>query len=119
VSDTFYPELSEDGCKAAQYLVDGFKINLKKAALEVIDNLYMDVAVHIEGDSWTNYRNKIMDGFRNYGNKMVHHEYDFKIIREEIFREFRAEIIKDLDQDNLKEIERLNAVIKRSRTTWR
>jgi hypothetical protein len=107
VSNDFYPELSESGKQAAQDLVDHFKIALKKAAEEVIDHLYTDVAVHIESDSWTNYRNKLMDGFRNYGNRLVTHEHDFKAIRAEIYKEFRDDIIKDLDQDNLKQIEEL------------
>lgn len=43
----------------------------------------------------------MMDGFRNYGNRKVQADYDFKMIREKIYSEFREEIIKDLDQDNL------------------
>jgi hypothetical protein len=111
----FYPELSESGKKAAQDLVDHFKIALKQAASEVIDHLYTDVAVHIEADSWTNYRNKIMEGFRNYGNRMVSREHDFKMIRQEIYKEFRDDIIKDLNQDNLNRIKELEDLVEHLR----
>ena len=102
-----YPELSEAGQTEAQELVNKFKAEIVKAAEDAIGDLYCDVAVHIESSSWTNYRNKMMDGFRNYGNRNVQGEHDFKIIRKAIYDEFRDELIVDLNQDMLKEIEGL------------
>jgi len=102
-----YPSLPEDGEKEAQALIDRFKEDLKKAANEVIGDFYCDVATHIESDSWTNYRNAIMDGFKNYNTRKVQAKYDFKQIRAEIYKEFREDIIKDLNQDIFEENARL------------
>jgi len=109
MSDEFplYPELPEAGAEEVQRLVEKFKGQLKRAAEEVIGELYCDVAVHIESDSWTNFRNALMDGFRNYHTRTIQAPYDFKDIRQAILREFRDEIIEDLNQDMLEEIETL------------
>lgn len=106
-----YPELKEAGQEEAQALVDKFKEQLKEAANEAIGNLYCEVATHIESDSWTNFRNQIMEGFKNYDNRKIQGEYDFKKIREEIYKEFRDDIISDLNQDMVKEIESLKKQI--------
>jgi hypothetical protein len=102
-----YPELSEAGNEEAQALIDKFKESLKKVADEAISDFYCDVAVHIESDSWSNYRNEMMAGFRNYDNRKVQGEYDFKEIRQAILKNHREDIITDLNQDMLKEIESL------------
>lgn len=107
-----YPELQEGGAEEAQALVNRFKEDLKKAADEVIGSLYCDVAPNIESDSWTNYRNQMMEGFRNYGNRRTQGDYDFKAIRQEIYKEFRDEIIIDLNQDMVKEIEDLHEQVR-------
>ena len=106
-----YPELPEDGQEEAQKLIDKFKDDMKKAAEQVIGDLYCDVAVHIESDSWTNYRNQLMDGLKNYSNRKIQGEYDFKAIRQAIFKEYRAEIIEDLNQDMVSEIAALKRQI--------
>jgi len=102
-----YPELPDAGKEEAQALIDGFKAKLMQAAQEVISVLYTDVAIHIESDSWQNYRNAMMDGFKNYNNRHVQGEFDFKKIRRAIYEEFRDEIIEDLNQDMVEEIESL------------
>lgn len=102
-----YPELKAPAAEEAQALVDKFKEQLKKAAEEVIGQLYCDVAVHIESDSWTNFRNALMDGFRGNFNKKVLGEYDFAAIRKEIYKEYREELIPDLNQDLVKEVDDL------------
>ncbi len=108
-----FPTLSEAGAEEAQALVEQFKVQLKKAAEEVLSNLYTDVAAHIESDSWTNYRNDMMDGFKNYENSLVQGEHDFKEIRQAILKLHREEIIADLNQDMVKEIEDLKEQIER------
>ena len=106
-----YPKLSEAGQQEAQQLIDSFKTALKTAAEEVISNLYCDVIFYIESDSWANFRNELMDGLRNYANRRVQGEYDFKQIRQQIFEDFKDEIIKDLDQDNLEKIKELKVCL--------
>ena len=111
----FFPELPEAGAVEAQELVDKFKKQLKKVANEVIGDLYCDVACFIESDSWTNYRNKIMDGFRDYRNNKIQGAHDFKEIRQQIYKKFRDEIIEDLNQDMLEEIESLKKQVEYER----
>lgn len=110
-----YPELKEPGAEEAQGLVDRFKEQLKKAADEVLGRLYCDVVVHIESDSWINFRNDIMDGFKNYNNKKVQGEFDFAEIRKSIYKEYREELIVDLNQDLVKEVEDLKGQLKMER----
>jgi len=102
-----YPDLPQAGVEEAEALVNKFKEQLKKAAEEAIGELYCDIAPHIESDSWTNFRNALMDGFRNYDNRHLQASYDFKEIRQAIFRDFRDEILEDLNQDLVEEIDRL------------
>ena len=102
-----YPKLTEEGEKEAQLLIDDFKEKLKKAATEAISSLYCDAALYIESDSWGNFRNEIMEGFKNYSNRKIQGEYDFKEIRQAIYKEYRDELIVDLNQDLVEENERL------------
>lgn len=106
-----FPELSEEGEKSAQKLIDNFKEQIKKAADETIEELYCDVAVYIQDDSWKNFRNELMEGFKNYDNRKIQAEYDFKQIRQAILKEHREDIINDLNQDMVQEIESLKKTI--------
>jgi hypothetical protein len=49
----------------------------------------------------------LLDGFKNYNNKTVA-EHNFHVIRQEIYKQFKDEIIKDLNQDLIKENKDLN-----------
>jgi len=102
-----YPKLCENGKKEAEMLFAGFKEKFRKIADEVLGELYADVATHIESDSWGNYRSQIMNGMKNYENRMLQGEFDFEEIRRKIYEEHREEIIKDLNQDLVKENEKL------------
>lgn len=102
-----YPELSEEGKKESELLVEKFKEKLKKVAEEAIEGFYCDMIHDIESDSWQNFRNQIMDGFKNYNNRKIQNRFDFKEIRQQIFKEYREEIIPDLNQDILEENESL------------
>jgi len=94
-----FPELSEEGKAEVQLLIDSFKDKLTKVAEETIANLYTDAVSYIESDSWTNFRNQIMDGFKDYDNRKIQGEWNFKEIRAEIFKQFKSDIINDLNQD--------------------
>ncbi len=102
-----FPELSIEGQIEAQTLIDKFKESIKKSAEQAIGDLYCDVALYIESDSWSNFRNQLMDGFKNYNNRKIQSEYDFKDIRQAILEEYKEEILKDLNQDLIEEIEKL------------
>ena len=81
-----YPELTEAGKKEAVELIESFKTALKKVAEETISNLYCDVIQYIESDSWNNFRNELMSGLKNYANRRIQGEYDFKAIRQQIYK---------------------------------
>jgi hypothetical protein len=106
-----FPELQEGGAEEAQALIEKFRDKLKIEAANVIssimDEFYFDIVPHIESDAWTNYRNDLMNGLKNYRNRKIQGEFDFKEIRRAIFKEFKDDIIEDLNQDHLKTIESL------------
>lgn len=108
-----YPALSEEAQKEAILLIENFKKEISKAAEDTIGRLYTDVMPYIESDTWTNFRNELMDGFKNYQNSKIQGEYDFKEIRRKIFEEYRSEIIEDLNKDLIEENENLKEQIKR------
>jgi len=107
-----FPELSEKGNEEAVKLIESFKAKLTSAADDVISELYTDIIPHIESDSWTNYRNDLMSGFTNYNHRKLQAPHDFRKIRQEIYKEYREEIIPDLNQDLVKEVETLKEEIK-------
>ena len=107
-----FPELSEQGKEEAQKLINKFKIKIKEAADEVIGDLYCDIVCHIESDSWTNFRNDLLAGFKDYNNRKIQANYDFKEIRQAILKLHREDIIKDLNQDMLDKIDELKESIK-------
>ena len=54
-----------------------------------------------------------MAGFKNYDNRKLQSKYDFAEIRKEIYREYRDDIIADLNADLLEENEELKKDNKR------
>jgi hypothetical protein len=110
-----YPRLSEEGRKEAERVIEWAKKKLKDVCDEALGQIYVDIPSYIESDSWTNFRNDMMDGFKDYKTRMKQGEYDFKLIRQKIYGEFRDEIIKDLDRDNLARIKELESEVGRLR----
>lgn len=106
-----FPDLSETAALEAQALINKFKELMRKAADEVIGELYCDVVPYIESDSWTNFKNDMLDGFKDYNNKKIQGEYDFKELRQAIYKNHKDEIIKDLNQDLVDEIKRQQDLI--------
>ncbi len=110
-----YPELNEAGNQEAQELMDKFKLKAKKVLDDLLDDYlgscYVGLLPEIESDSWGNYRNTMMDGFKNYNNRLAQSRWDFKAIRQQIYEDFREDIIKDLNQDNLDRIKELEEQI--------
>ena len=112
-----YPELTEQGEKEAQQIMDAFKPKILALCEEVLGDLYTDVSMHVSSDHWCNYRNQMMDGFRGY--KTGHHEHDFKELRQSIYRNHKDDIVKDLNQDLVEEVEQLKEEIKRLQEMYR
>ena len=86
-----------------------------KLCEETLGQLYCDVSMYIESDHWTNYRNDLLAGLQNYGNRKIQASYDFAKIRRAIFDEYRAELIADINQDLLEEIDELKKALSRER----
>ena len=103
----FYPELTEIGKQQAQDLMIKFEVELKKSAIKIITDFstdfYCDVLNEIESDHWANYRRKIVNALCDYRNKDKS-KNDFDRIRLSIFHNHKEEIIKDLNQDMVKQI---------------
>lgn len=106
-----YPELTEQGKEEAQKIMDSFKPKLKRLMDEVLGDLYTDVSYYVESDHWCNYRNALMDGFKDYSGGKANHEYDYEELRQAIYRNHKDEIVRDLNQDLVEENERLKAQI--------
>lgn len=106
-----YPELTEDAELLAQKFIDSKKDHLKKlikeVSEEVLGDIYTDVATWIKCDSWSNFRQQIIDFVCDYGRLREHYSWDAQKIRKRIFQEYKEELIEDLNQDNLEEIKRL------------
>jgi hypothetical protein len=109
MDNELYPELNEQGKLEAQKVIDQLRVEMAKVCEKVISQFYIDISCYIESDHWTNYRNSIMNGLKNYGGD---NRYDYKKVREEILKEHREEIIKDLNADLLDTIEDLKAQLK-------
>jgi hypothetical protein len=110
-----YPTLAPEAQLEAQALMDDFKEKMFKLCEETLGKLYCDVSAYIESDHWTNYRNDLLDGLQNYGNRKVQASYDFAKIRRAILNEYREEIIQDLNQDLLEEIDKLKKEVEYER----
>ena len=106
-----YPELTDQGKEEAQKIMDSFKPKLVKLMEEVLGDLYTDVSYYVDSDHWTNYRNALMDGFKGYSGGKANHQYDYKELRQTIYRNHKEEIVRDLNRDLVEENERLKAQI--------
>ena len=97
-----YPELSEEGAKEAQNLMNKFEADLKESAIEVIkgitETFYTDVLPHIESDNWVNYKNNIMESVFSYSDN---YDSEKRKIRTKIYAENKEEINEDLNKDLL------------------
>lgn len=107
-----FPELPEAGEQEALVLIEKFKKNLKIAADDAIGELYSEMVCHIESDAWSNFRLQLLDGFKNYDNRKIQARYDFDEIRSSIYKQFKKELIPDLNQDLVKENVKLKDHIK-------
>ena len=102
-----YPRLTEEGEVEAQAIMDSFKPRILSLVDELMGDLYTDISMHVESDHWSNYKNQMMDGFKDYGNGSKIHTHDFKELRKTIYANNKNEIIADLNQDLVEENERL------------
>jgi len=108
-----YPELTEEGKLEAQRIMDSFKPRIKSLIEELMRDLYTDVVYYVESDSWTNYRNDLINGFRDYAQNSEKNKCEFKELRKAIYNNNKEEIDRDLNADLVKEVEDLKKTIER------
>lgn len=96
--------LSDQAEQDAQRFLDDFKERMRKLVDEVMAEAYVECMPWIEADSWGNMRNHLLDWIRGY-RKID--GYDAKKMREAIYKEYREDIVKDLNQDHLERIKDL------------
>ena len=107
-----FPELTEQGKEEAQKIMDSFKPKLAELLNEVMADLYTDVSYYVDSDHWTNYRNALMDGFKGYKHGKTNHAYEYKELRQAIYKNHKAEMVSDLNQDIVIENDELKRQIK-------
>lgn len=110
---TLYPELSEKGKQQAIVLIEKFKSQMKYESEKIIQDFYCDILPFIEQDGWTNFKACILDELCDYKNNKLYVD-DYKKIRHAIYNENKDQIVKELNQDLLKDIEDLNEELKRA-----
>ena len=108
-----YPRLTEQGEEEAQKIMDSFKPRIKAMVDELMGDLYCNVSYHVESDHWSNYRNQLLNGFRGY-NKGKHGDYNFKELRQSIYKNNKEEIVKDLNKDLVDEVEKLKSELEQA-----
>jgi len=101
-----FPDLPEPAAEEAVKLIESFKAEIAKAGERCVRDFYCDILPFIETDAWSNFRQALLDALCDYKNRHSN-KYDFKKIREAIYKQFREEIIEDLNADLVKEVEEL------------
>ena len=95
--------------QSVEQILTQFKENIKQVQNDAISEIYGDLLPYFEDDLIANMRTRMIYDLKYSDEK---YSYDFIEIRKKIFLENREEIIRDLDQDNLNEIKRLQDWIK-------
>lgn len=98
------PRLSDAGVKEFERLIEVFKKRIKEIAEDVLGGLYENLPDYIESDSWINFRNTAMGIVCDYQKLSP---YDGRKIRDKIFMDNHAEIIKEIDKDHIRRIAEL------------
>lgn len=112
MTDEYKPLLCEQGEKDAQAFLDSFKERMRKIVDEVMRDAYVECMPWIEADSWGNMRNHMLSwlqGYRELPN------WDRKRVREAIYKEYREDIIRDLNQDHIERIKELEKWLEEER----
>ncbi len=105
-------ELPEKAKKEMQSLLNAFKEEAVKSLEKSLSEIYCDIGLHIETDSWINYRNQLQQATENDGEWNRESVFGKKV-RATILKQNKEELIALLNQDSLKEIEELKADIER------
>lgn len=107
-----YPELSEEGQKKTQEIVDRFAKRLHDVFNQVMYEFTCNIGNEITSeDSWLDIRQKTKDALAGYPAERGYSGVNWIEVRKKILEENRDAIINDIIIDKEEEIARLNGVI--------
>ena len=107
-----YPELSQEGQKVTQDIVNRFSDQLKKSLNDILFEFTCNLGREIiSEDSWLNLREKTRDALKGYPMKGEFERHDWVAMRAKILEENRDQIVSGIITDQEKEISRLNKAI--------
>lgn len=96
--------------RLGQEFMDKFRDKMKKISEEVLGEIYSELMPHIQGESWTNYRNYLNEGFsRGYVKDDFRASYH-KELRKTIFLENKDEMIDLLNKDLVERVKQLEDI---------
>jgi hypothetical protein len=95
--------------KESQAYMDYAKEKIKKIANEAIDDIYINIVPNAYGDALTNFRNSMMEEIVK--TKPSKFDYQGSRLRELIWKSHKDELVNLLNEDLLKENERLKKLL--------
>ncbi len=111
--ELLFPELGKIRSDEAQELLKKFEDKIIEIAKDILSDFYVQYVPHIESDAWANMRQHVLNELKNYSQcKNIY--YDYREIRKQILKEFRSEIIDDLNKDHLQKINSLEQLLENS-----
>jgi hypothetical protein len=96
--------LSKEGVAEFEAVIADVKKKITTVVDDSIAELYTDIGQWIESDAWSNYRQTIVNGLKDYVRSRDTNRHDFVEMRRVMLRDYRAEIIADLNADMVEEI---------------
>ena len=107
-----YPELSEQGQKNTQVIINKFKEELEKVMNDTLYTFTCNLGNEIvDDDSWVNIREQTRHALCGYQTEGNYSSVNWEQVREKIFEENRDVIINDIILDKEKEIAQLKETI--------
>lgn len=99
--------------RLGQEFMDKFRDKMKKISEEVLGEIYSELMPHIQGESWTNYRNYLNEGFtRGWIQDDFRREYHADL-RKTILVENKDELVTLLNQDLVNRVKTLEDALNR------
>lgn len=109
-----YPELSEQGAKNTQAIVDKFKTQLEELINNTLYSFTCNIGNEIvNDDSWIDVREKTKQALCAYNDTESYSCVNWQTVRRKILEENREVVVNDIILDKEKEIKELQEQIYR------
>lgn len=99
-------ELPEKAKEEMQDLLNAFKEEAINSLKKSLDTIYTDIGLHVDTDSWINYRSQLQTATENDGEWMKE-SYFGKKVRASILKEHMDVLVPLLNKDLLEQIKEL------------